>query len=144
MKRSSLWAFLPSTPIRWIKLKVLFATLHAMPLTEVFNNLGIHYRRRGQKRARTYFEKSVQTDPSDPDYHFNLAVELSRRRRPVSRSRTEDGCPSGRFGSQDFPGYRYFWSRYNAYRWNGSSATMTSQASVRYRLRSPMRRSPSP
>jgi tetratricopeptide (TPR) repeat protein len=49
-----------------------------LPLTEVFNNLGVVNSRRGQKRARTYFEKSVQTDPSDPDYHFNLAVELYR------------------------------------------------------------------
>ncbi len=49
-----------------------------LPLTEVFNNLGVVTSRRGQKRARTYFEKSVQTDPSDPDYHFNLAVELYR------------------------------------------------------------------
>lgn len=49
-----------------------------LPLTEVFNNLGVVTARRGQKRARTYFEKSVQTDPSDPDYHFNLAVALYR------------------------------------------------------------------
>jgi Tfp pilus assembly protein PilF/TolB-like protein len=49
-----------------------------LPLTEVFNNLGVVSSRRGQRRARAYFEKSVQTDPSDPDYHFNLAVELYR------------------------------------------------------------------
>ena len=46
--------------------------------TEVLNNLGVIAARRGQKNARDYFEKSVQTDPSDPDYHFNLAVELYR------------------------------------------------------------------
>jgi len=49
-----------------------------LPLTEVFNNLGVVAARRGEKRARGYFEKSVQTDPNDPDYRFNLAVELYR------------------------------------------------------------------
>lgn len=49
-----------------------------LPLTEVFNNLGVVSARRGERRARGYFEKSVQTDPNEPDYHFNLAVELSR------------------------------------------------------------------
>jgi Tfp pilus assembly protein PilF len=32
--------------------------------------------RRGQKGARAYFEKTVQTDPNEPDYRFNLAVTL--------------------------------------------------------------------
>jgi tetratricopeptide (TPR) repeat protein len=49
-----------------------------LPLTEIYNNLGVASARLGDKRARVYFEKSVQTDPSDPDYHFNLAVELAR------------------------------------------------------------------
>jgi tetratricopeptide (TPR) repeat protein len=49
-----------------------------LPLTEIFNNLGVVEARRGDKSARTYFEKSVETDPNDPDYHFNLAVELYR------------------------------------------------------------------
>lgn len=49
-----------------------------LPLTEVFNNLGVVAARRGEKRARGYFERTVQTDPNDPDYHFNLAVELYR------------------------------------------------------------------
>jgi len=49
-----------------------------LPLTEVYNNLGVVAARRGDKHARTYFEKSIQTDPNDPDYHFNLAVELYR------------------------------------------------------------------
>ena len=50
-----------------------------LPLTEVYNNLGVVSGRRGEKQARTYFEKSIQTDPNDPDYHFNLAVELARQ-----------------------------------------------------------------
>ena len=49
-----------------------------LPLTEIFNNLGVVEARRGNKLARNYFEKSVQTEPSDPDYHFNLAIELYR------------------------------------------------------------------
>jgi len=49
-----------------------------LPLTEVYNNLGVVASRRGEKHARSYFEKSIQTDPNDTDYHFNLAVELYR------------------------------------------------------------------
>src|SRR5215472_6934 len=52
-------------------------SLH-LPLTEIYNNLGVVSARLGDRRARGYFEKSAQTDPSDPDYHFNLAVELQR------------------------------------------------------------------
>jgi Flp pilus assembly protein TadD/TolB-like protein len=47
-----------------------------LPLTEVLNNLGVIAARRGEKNARDYFEKIVQTDPNEPDYRFNLAVEL--------------------------------------------------------------------
>ena len=49
-----------------------------MPLTEVLNNLGVVAARRGQRGARAYFEKTVQTDPNEPDYRFNLAVTLFR------------------------------------------------------------------
>ncbi len=49
-----------------------------LPLTEVNNNLGVVAARRGDRQARSYFEKSAQTDPGDPDYRFNLAVELYR------------------------------------------------------------------
>src|SRR5258708_1364566 len=49
-----------------------------LPLTEVYNNLGVVVGRRGERRARGYFEKSIQIDPNDPDYRFNLAVELYR------------------------------------------------------------------
>jgi len=52
--------------------------LTRLPLTEVYNNLGVVIGSRGEKRARSYFEKSIQIDPSDPDYHFNLAIELYR------------------------------------------------------------------
>ena len=49
-----------------------------LPLTEVLNNLGVVAARRGQRDARDYFEKIVQTDPNEPDYRFNLAVSLYR------------------------------------------------------------------
>ncbi len=47
-----------------------------LPLAEVYNNLGVVATRRGQKKAADYFEKAIQNDPSDPDYHFNLGVTL--------------------------------------------------------------------
>lgn len=50
-----------------------------LPLPEVYNNLGVAAARLGDRDAESYFEKSVQTDPNDPDYHFNLAVELYRQ-----------------------------------------------------------------
>lgn len=61
------------------KAQTAFQSLSSrLPLTEIFNNLGVTAARRGEKRARSYFEQSVRTDPNDPDYHFNLAVELYR------------------------------------------------------------------
>jgi tetratricopeptide (TPR) repeat protein len=50
-----------------------------LPLPEAYNNLGVAAAKLGDRDARGYFEKSVQTDPNDPDYHFNLAVELYRQ-----------------------------------------------------------------
>jgi tetratricopeptide (TPR) repeat protein len=49
-----------------------------LPLAEVYNNLGVVTARRGQKRAADYFEKAIQDDPSDADYHFNLGVALGQ------------------------------------------------------------------
>ncbi len=49
-----------------------------LPLTEVFNDLGVIAGRRGGKDAADYFQHAVNADPSDPDYHFNLAVALYR------------------------------------------------------------------
>jgi tetratricopeptide (TPR) repeat protein len=47
-----------------------------MPLTEVYNNLGVVAGRRGKRTALDYFHKAVDADPSDADYRFNLAVSL--------------------------------------------------------------------
>ncbi len=48
-----------------------------VPLTEVYNNMGVVEGRRGHRAAAIeHFTKAVNTDPSDPDYRFNLAVEL--------------------------------------------------------------------
>jgi Tfp pilus assembly protein PilF len=49
-----------------------------LPLTEIYNNLGVVSARRGEKRARGYFERTLQIDPNDPDYHYNLALALLR------------------------------------------------------------------
>ena len=46
-----------------------------LPLTEVYNNLGVVDARRGRRAAATeYFSKAVAADPSDADYRFNLAL----------------------------------------------------------------------
>jgi tetratricopeptide (TPR) repeat protein len=49
-----------------------------LPLAEVYNNLGVVAARRNQKKAADYFARAIQDDPSDADYHFNLAVTLSQ------------------------------------------------------------------
>jgi tetratricopeptide (TPR) repeat protein len=49
-----------------------------LPLAEVYNNLGVVASRRGQKRAADDFERAIQNDPSDSDYHFNLGATLIR------------------------------------------------------------------
>jgi len=59
-----------------------------LPLIEVYNNLGVIASRRGKKSASVdYFQKAVQADPSDPDYHFNLAVALYRNGEPANAAR---------------------------------------------------------
>jgi len=45
-----------------------------VPLPEVYNNLGVVNARRGKKSAVGFFQKSVQQDPNDSDYRFNLGV----------------------------------------------------------------------
>jgi tetratricopeptide (TPR) repeat protein len=49
-----------------------------LPLTEVYNNLGVVEARRGKSDGIQYLERAVQADPTEEDYHFNLAVSLAR------------------------------------------------------------------
>jgi len=58
-----------------------------LPLTEVYNNLGVVAGRRGQKSATGYFERAVEADPGDPDYRFNLAIALARNGDSAGASR---------------------------------------------------------
>ena len=51
------------------------ALLARLPLTEVYNNLGVVDGRRGRRaQATEFFSKAVAADPSDADYRFNLAL----------------------------------------------------------------------
>ena len=48
-----------------------------LPLTEVYNNMGVAEARRGRRAAAVeYFSKALNADPNDADYRFNLAVAL--------------------------------------------------------------------
>lgn len=58
-----------------------------LPLAEVYNNLGVVAARRGQKKAADYFQRAIQNDPSDPDYHFNLGVTLAQAGDRVGAAR---------------------------------------------------------
>jgi tetratricopeptide (TPR) repeat protein len=49
-----------------------------LPLAEVDNNLGVASARRGKKEAAQFFQRAVDDDPNDADYHFNLGVALYR------------------------------------------------------------------
>ena len=48
-----------------------------LPLTEVYNNIGVVEGRRGRHATSVAaFTRAVNADPTDPDYRFNLAVAL--------------------------------------------------------------------
>ena len=53
-------------------------TISKLPLTEVYNDLGATALRRGMRSALPLLEKTVEVDPHDPDYRFNLALALYR------------------------------------------------------------------
>lgn len=58
------------------------AVAAAVPLNEVFCNLGASQLRQGKLAdAITNFEKALDGDPADPDYHFNLAYALWHAKR---------------------------------------------------------------
>jgi tetratricopeptide (TPR) repeat protein len=51
----------------------------AMPLNEVFNDLGVVQAQRGDfVAAAASFRKALEGDEADPDYHFNLGAALWR------------------------------------------------------------------
>jgi tetratricopeptide (TPR) repeat protein len=50
-----------------------------LPLNEVFNNLGVAQLRRGSPLALASFQRALEGDPRDPDYHFNTALAHFRR-----------------------------------------------------------------
>jgi tetratricopeptide (TPR) repeat protein len=51
----------------------------AMPLNEVFNDLGVAQAQRGDyTSAAANFRKALEGDSADPDYHFNLGTALWR------------------------------------------------------------------
>ncbi len=49
-----------------------------LPLTEVYNNLGAVALRRGKRTAVQLLQRTIEVDPNDPDYRFNLALALYR------------------------------------------------------------------
>jgi Flp pilus assembly protein TadD/TolB-like protein len=58
-----------------------------LPLSEIYNNLGVVVEHRDLKSAVEYFQKAVDADPNDADYHFNLGVELYRTGNTAEASR---------------------------------------------------------
>jgi tetratricopeptide (TPR) repeat protein len=50
-----------------------------LPLPEVVNNQGVAASRRGLD-GTSFFQQAVAADPNDPDYQFNLALALSRKK----------------------------------------------------------------
>ncbi|HUK43032.1 MAG TPA: tetratricopeptide repeat protein [Candidatus Bathyarchaeia archaeon] len=53
--------------------------LTRLPLTEVYNNVGVVEARRGHRAAAIQnFTKAMNADPNDDDYRFNLALALAR------------------------------------------------------------------
>jgi tetratricopeptide (TPR) repeat protein len=51
----------------------------AVPLNEVYNDLGAAQSRRNLPEALANFQKAIEGDPADPDYHFNAGYALWKR-----------------------------------------------------------------
>jgi tetratricopeptide (TPR) repeat protein len=63
-----------------------------LPLAEVYNNLGVVIAHRDRKTALEYFRKAVNEDPADPDYQFNLAIELYQQNDAAGATRHLREC----------------------------------------------------
>ncbi len=62
------------------KAVVAFRTVaDAVPLNEVWNDLGAAQSRRNLPEAAESFRKAIEGDPGDPIYHFNLGYALWKR-----------------------------------------------------------------
>lgn len=55
--------------------------VQSVPLNEVFNNLGAAQSRRERPEALENFNKALEGDTADPDYHFNVGLALWKRSR---------------------------------------------------------------
>ena len=62
-----------------------------LPLPEVVNNEGVALARQG-KDAVPLFERASLADPSDEDYHYNLAIALYRRGDIGTALQQADAC----------------------------------------------------
>jgi tetratricopeptide (TPR) repeat protein len=51
----------------------------SVPLNEVFNDLGAAQSRRNLPAALDNFQKALEGDPADPDFHFNVGYALWKR-----------------------------------------------------------------
>jgi tetratricopeptide (TPR) repeat protein len=60
-----------------------------LPLSEIINNEAVAMSRQG-KDATPLFQRAVSEDPSDEDYHYNLAVSFFRRGDTTSAMREVD------------------------------------------------------
>ena len=64
----------------YVKAEDAFAFVsRQLPLPEVVNNQGVAASRRGLD-ATSFFQQAVAADPNDPDYQFNLALALNKKK----------------------------------------------------------------
>jgi tetratricopeptide (TPR) repeat protein len=64
----------------YVKAEDAFAFVsQQLPLPEVVNNQGVAAARRGLD-ATSFFQQAVTADPNDPDYQFNLAIALNKKK----------------------------------------------------------------